>query len=201
MAQIVFDTNIFHARIHGAPVQIDIEARFSPPGGEERACRIVQASTGEMVFSAPLRPRYGDRIAVYASEFGHFEGDVERETEDGFAISLNLTETRRRKFAAQLTWRANREICRLPETRRHKRIVPKMQWTRLRMPDGTEKVARINDVSLAAVSAETAAEAAIGDRVAFGVKTAVVSRVFEGGFVAQFEEPFAEGELSEETWL
>lgn len=194
------NTDVSRERIHNA-VPVDLEARFMLPGGEEHACRIVEASTGELVFSTSIKPRYGDRIVVYVSELGRFEGDVERNIEGGFAIGLRLTENKHRKLAAQLVWFANRDRYDLPEARRHRRIVPRMQWTRVKLPDGKEKVVRINDVSLSGVSVESAAAIAVGDRVAFGLKTAVVGRIFEGGFVAQFEEPFADGELTEATRL
>jgi hypothetical protein len=180
-------------------VRIDLDGRFMLPGGEEHPCRVVEASTGEMVLATPVSARCGDRVVVYVSELGRFEGDVEHPVAAGFAISLSLTHSKHRRLAEQLTWLANRDLCDLPETRCHRRIVPRMAWTRVRMPDGKEKVARINDFSLVSISIETAAEVSVGDRVAFGVKSAVVKRLLEGGFVADFEEAFADGEVTEET--
>jgi len=200
--QFDFETAIYPHRLHGPPVQVDLCARFTLPGGEENVGRIVGASTGEMlVATAAAGPRYGDRVAVYAAELGRFEGDVERPTETGFAINLELSEAKRRRLAAQLVWFAHRDLYALPEARRHKRIVPKMPWTRVCMPGGKERVAQINDVSASGVSVEAQSDISIGDRVAFGVKTALVRRVFDGGFVAEFEEPFSEGEISEMTCL
>ncbi|WP_457795513.1 PilZ domain-containing protein [Methylocystis sp. S23] len=198
--ETVLDTGAFE-RIHGPTVRVDLEASLLLPGGREHACRIVEASTGEMAFATPLEPRYGDHVVVYVSELGRLEGDVERQTESGFAITLDLPERRRRRLAGQLIWFANRENCALSEARRHKRFVPRMPWTYVRMPDGKERVVQINDVSLTGVSVDAADKVAVGDRLAFGVKAAVVRRVFKGGFVAEFEEPFAEGEISETTRL
>jgi hypothetical protein len=195
--QTGFGTNIDRARLHGPAVSVDIEACLVLPDGDaEHPCRIVAASTGELGLMTLAHPRYGDRIRVYSPELGRFEGDVERETECGFVIGLDLAATRHRKLAAQLTWFANREACALPDARRHKRIVPRMQWTSICLSDG-ERAARINDISIIGVSVETSAVADIGDRVSFGVKTAVIDRIFDGGFVAKFDEPFEEGQLSE----
>lgn len=192
-----FETTIFHHRIHGPPVRLNLDARILFPGGEEHAGRIVEASTGELAFATSLAPRYGDRVIVYVREFGRLEGNVERPIDDGFTITLDLPEPRRRRLASQLVWFANRDSCGMHEARRHERFVPRMPWTIVRMPDGRQRFAQINDVSITGVSVDTAAQVCVGDRVAFGVKAAVVGRVFEGGFAAQFEEPFAEGELSE----
>jgi hypothetical protein len=182
-------------------VPVDLKGRFMLSGGQEHPCRIVEMSTCEMAFSTPIRPDPGARIVAYVSSLGRFEGHVERRTEDGFAIGLRLTETKHRKLAAQLLWLANRETFESPDGRRDERIVPVVQWTRIRTPDDKEKVVRINDISRWAVSVESAAKVAVGDRVRFGARTAIVGRLFEGGFVAQFEAPFAEGELTEATRL
>ena len=85
----------------------------------------------------------------------------------------------------------------MAEARRHERFVPRMPWTLVRTHHGDQRSAQINDLSISGVSVDAEANVRIGDRVAFGVKSALVGRVFDGGFAAQFEEPFAEGELSE----
>jgi hypothetical protein len=193
----IFETSIYYHRIHGPPVRVDLDARILFPGGVEHSGRIVEASSGELAFATPLTPRYGDRVIVYVREFGRLEGNVERPVEYGFTIALDLPETRRRRLASQLVWFANRDSCGMHDARRHERFVPQMPWTIVRMSDGRQRFAQINDVSITGVSVDTAAQVRVGDRVAFGVKVAVVGRVFEGGFAAQFEEPFAEGELSE----
>ncbi|PPD43180.1 MAG: pilus assembly protein PilZ [Methylocystis sp.] len=193
-----FNFDVSGCRAHN-PVRVDFEARVTLPEGQEHACRIVEMSTGEIVFFAPVQPRYGDRVVAYVPELGRFEGDVEREVEGGFAISLWLTEARRRRLAAQLVWFANRDFLGLPDSRRHRRIVPRMQWTRVRHIDGSEQIAEINDFSLCAISVDSPEPVALGERVAFGVKAAIVNRLFEGGFVAEFEEPFNEGEIDETT--
>jgi hypothetical protein len=182
-------------------VRIDLAGRFIPPDGEEHPCRILEMSPEAAVLSAPVQPREGDGVFVYLSEFGRLEAEVERHVADGFVVRLRLTDARRRKIAGQLVWYADRDYAGLPEGRRHKRIVPRMQWTRVKLANGKERIVAINDFSRSGVSVESALEVSPGDRVAFGVKTAIVGRVFDGGFAAELEEPFAEGELTETTPL
>lgn len=195
--QTGFEIDISRTPLHGPAVNVDLDACFNLPDGSEHPCRVIAASTGEMTLSTPARPGYGDRIIVHVLELGRFEGNVERQIAGGFAISLDLAVTRRRRLAAQLVWFANREVCGLPDARRHKRIVPRMPWTMIRMLEGRENVARINDVSLSGVSLQTSAQATVGERVSLGVKTAVVARVFDGGLVAEFDEYFGEGQISD----
>lgn len=197
----IFETTVYSHRLHGPPVSLALPARIVLPGGGEHSCRIVEASTGEFILAASPEPRYGDRVAIYTREFGRFEGHVERRTGNGFAVALDLPEPRRRRLASQLIWFANRDSCGMDEVRRHERFVPRMPWTSVRTPDGAQGFGQINDISIAGVSVNAAARVCVGDRVAIGIKAAVVGRVFDGGFAAEFEEPFAEGELSEATIL
>lgn len=196
-----FDASVSHQRIHGPPVSLSLDAHILFPGGVEQRGRMVAASTGEVALATAFTPRFGDRVIIYVREFGRLEGNVDRETESGFAITLDLPEDRRRRLANQLVWFANRDSCGMSDARRHERFVPRMPWTAVRTSDGRTRFARINDISVAGVSVDTDARVRVGDRVAFGVKVAVVGRVFDGGFAAQFEEPFAEGELSESLRL
>jgi hypothetical protein len=183
-------------RLHN-PVALDLEGRFMLPRGEEHPCRVVEMSTGEMALSTPISPDMGDRIIAYVRELGRFEGHVVSRARGGFAIGLRLTELKQRKLAGQLIWFANRDAADTPDGRRHRRIVPLVQWTRVRLPDGKEKVTKINDISVSGVSVETVADVVAGDRVVFGARTAIVGRVVEGGFVAEFENPLDEDELIE----
>ncbi|MCC3245263.1 PilZ domain-containing protein [Methylocystis sp. WRRC1] len=187
-------------RIHNS-VEVDLEGRFMLASGAEHPCRIVAMSTGEMLFSTPVRPRLGEKVIVYIAELGRFEGGVSRHEGEGFAIGLKLTEMKHRKLAEQLVWFANRDVLDLPENRRHKRIVPMLQWTIVRLSNGKEKTAKINDISLSGVSVEVNARPLVGGRVMVGSKAAKVVRLVDGGFVAEFEEPFAEGELDERIRL
>lgn len=187
-------------RLHNA-VEVDLEGRFMLACGAEHPCRIVEMSTGEMVFSTPVRPKLNEKIIAYLVELGRFEGEVTRFHDEGFAIGLKLTTLKHRRLAEQLVWFANRDVLDLPENRRHKRIVPMLQWTIVRLSNGKERTAKINDVSLSGVSVEVNARPLAGSRVVVGSKAAKVIRIIEGGFVAEFEEPFAEGELDERTRL
>ncbi|MBL1255227.1 MULTISPECIES: PilZ domain-containing protein [Methylocystis] len=195
--QAGFHIDIARTPLHGPTVRVDLDACLRLPDGSEHSCRIVEASTGEMALSALAEPCYGDKIFIHSAELGRFEGRVERQSDGGFAIGLDLIVTRRRKLAAQLIWFANRDAFGLPDARRHKRIVPRMPWTTICLQGGKENAAWINDVSCSGISVETSAHASIGDRVSLGVKTAVVGRIFDGGFVAEFDQYFEEGQISD----
>lgn len=192
--------NVAETRLFNA-VKVELDGRFMLPSGAEHACKIVEMSTGEMIFVTPVAPKLTEKIIVYISELGRFEGVVVRREPDGFAISLRLTELKHRKLAEQLVWFANRDLLELPESRRHRRIVPMMQRVVVHLNNGKERIGKINDLSATSVNVDVIATVLVGSQVVLGSRAATVTRVFEGGFVADFAEPFIEGELDETTRL
>lgn len=192
------ETRVFNA------VSVDMEGRFMTASGAEHPCRIAEMSTGAMKFATPAKPALGEKIIAYLTELGRFEGAVESLQDDGFTIGMTLTEARHKKLAEQLVWFANRDVLDMPDSRRHKRIVPLMQWTLVRLPNGKERMAKINDISQSGVNIEANVSLQnvtllVGSQVGVGSKQAVVKRLVPGGFVAEFTEPFGEGELNEST--
>ena len=143
----------------------------------------------------------GEKIVIYIAELGRFEGGVVRQEPAGFAIGMSLPKAKHVKLAEQLTWYGNREAWDLPDNRRFERIVPFTRRTPLHLSDGKEVIVKINDISVGGVNIETNFKLPQGAKVTLGAKSATVLRVFDEGFVAEFDNPFAEGELNEFTKL
>ncbi len=178
-------------------VKVDLEGRFMRASGVEARCRVVEMSTAGMTLASPANPPRGEKIIVYTGELGRFEGVVENSELDSFSIALKLTELKHKKLSEQLVWYTNRDALDLPEGRRHKRIVPMMQRVVLKLASGAEKIVKITDVSLTSVNIEAHIPTVEGQFVTLGQKAATVTRVFEGGFVADFSEPFDESGFDE----
>lgn len=183
-------------------VKVNLDGRFMPPSRAEHPCSIVEMSTGEIVISSAEKPALGERVIVYVAELGRFEGVVARHDPAGFALSMTLTAMKQQKLAEQLVWFANRDALQLEESRRHKRIAPLAQLTSVRLANGTEHVAKINDVSQSGVSVEISVSLLgvrllVGSRIFIGAKAATVLRVYKDGFVAEFEEFFDPAEIGE----
>ena len=79
----------------------------------------------------------GEHIVFYFDEIGRIEGPVTRLFNGGFASSIQATQHRREKLAAQLTWLMNRALLGAPETRRHDRSEPGNTQSQLTMPNGS----------------------------------------------------------------
>lgn len=182
-------------------VPVKLFGRYMLESRREYPCQTLEMSPGDMTLFAPVKAEVGEKVVVYLDEIGRFAGVAIRQIENGFAMTMNLPPMKRDKLADQLTWFANRHAFNLPEDRRHERIVPLMQRTLLRMPDGQELMVKIRDISLSGVGIETDARPALGARIVVGSTPAIVVRHFEGGIGGEFERPFNVGEIDESTRL
>jgi hypothetical protein len=182
-------------------VKVELHGRFMLPSRTEHECEVVEMSTQEIRISAPIGPEIGEKVIIYIAELGRFEGGVLRQEPAGFAIGMSLPKAKHHKLAEQLTWYGNREAWDLPDNRRYERIVPFTRRAPLHLSDGTEVIVKINDISIGGVNIETNFKLPQGAKVTLGAKSATVLRVFDGGFVAEFDTPFGESELNEFTKL
>jgi hypothetical protein len=182
-------------------VPVKLFGRYMLESRREFPCQTVEMSPGDMMLFAPVKAQIGEKVVVYLDQIGRFAGVTMRQSESGFALTMNLPPAKRDRLADQLTWFANRESCSLPDGRRHERIVPLMPRTLIRLPNGQEFLAKIRDVSLSGVGIETAARPTAGEQIMIGSTAAVVVRHFEGGIGAEFERPFTPGGLDESTRL
>jgi hypothetical protein len=181
--------------------KVELKGRFMLPSRSEHECRIVEMSTGEVTLATSIEPRIGEKIIVYIAELGRFEGEVTRPVANGFVIRMTLPKAKHARLAEQLTCYGNQATLDLPECRKAERVVPTQRRTTLRLFNGKESVVKIVDISCASVSVETSVKPLRESKVVVGARPATVLRLFEGGFVAEFETPFAEGELNEFTKL
>ena len=167
-------------------VQVNILGRFMLEDRREYPCQVIDMSPGGMAMITPVSGKVGERVVAYLDHLSRVEGRIVRLIEGGFAVELRNTMRKRDKIANVLTWLANRDELNLPEDRRHDRFVPKNPMTRIILPDGSEHVCRIIDVSLSGAALSTDAQAEKGDSIAIGKMRARVVRRIEGGIAVEF---------------
>ncbi len=143
-------------------------------------------SPGGMAMIAPVTGRVGERVIAYLDHLSRVEGQISRLIDGGFAVELQNTARKRDKIANVLTWLANRDELNLPEDRRHDRFVPKNPMTRMILPDGSEHMVRIIDVSLSGAAIATEIMPHMGDPITLGKMHARVVRPIEGGIAVEF---------------
>src|SRR6478736_6249998 len=167
-------------------VKVHLLGRYMLPDRREFPCQIINMSPGGLALLAPGIGNVGDRVIAYLDHIGRVEGRITRIIDNGFAMTVNATDRKRDKLAAQLTWLANRDILNLPEDRRHDRIVPRNPIAMLTLEDGTKMTCRIIDMSLsgAAIAAET--RPPLRSLVLLGKVQARLVRNLDEGFALEF---------------
>jgi len=158
--------------------------------GERRefACRTISISTEAIALVGPVRGAVGERVIVHFDEFGKLEGQIVRLMPDGFVMSIVLPDDRRARLAARIDWLDKHKHYKLPDDRRHKRIIPKHSLSTLMFPDGTVLGCFVIDMSVSGVAVSADVNPELGDVLAVGKIVGRVVRIFPEGFALRFIE-------------
>jgi PilZ domain len=167
-------------------VQVNLLGRYMLADRREFPCQVTNMSPGGMALMAPVNGKAGERVIAYVDHIGRLEGTIARQFPNGFAMTITATPRKRDKLAAQLTWLANRHVLGLPEDRRHDRIVPRDPRAILVLPDGTQSVCRVMDMSLSGAAVAAEDKPPIGTLVRLGKTQGRVIRHVDMGFAVEF---------------
>jgi hypothetical protein len=143
-------------------------------------------SPGDMYVICKGRPRSSERVVAYIDHLGRVEGNALTLDARGFTMSINATDRKREKLAAQLTWLANKHELGLPEDRRHDRLSPRTVVSELTMEDGTVYSCRIMDLSLSGAALDMETRPSLGTPVRLGNMRGRVVRHFSEGVAIEF---------------
>lgn len=168
-------------------VAVSLHGRMLSAAREEVDCVIIDMSPGDAQIEASAHVNVGDRIIAYIDHIGRIEGEVLSLGAKGhFVISINATERKREKLAAQLTWIANKHELGLPEDRRHERVAPRQNRSEIVLDDGRSYPCRIIDLSLSGAAIEISVRPALGTAVQLGNMRGRVVRHFQEGVAIEF---------------
>lgn len=168
--------------------------RFMRASRHEYPCKLTDISVSGGSMMSPVIVEMGENIVAYFDHIGGIEGTVVRLFEGGFAITMNVTQHKREKIAAQLTWLINKHELQAVPDRRHERVRAANEKSTLKLAEGITVECRVIDVSLSGASIETPARPAIGTEVVFGKLRCRVMRHHEHGIGVAFldiQEPEA----------
>jgi hypothetical protein len=169
-------------------VSVGVVGRFMREDKREYPCQVVNMSAGGMAILAPVTCAVGERIVAYLDNLGRIEGLVVRAFEGGFAVRILASLYKRERIANLLTWLINQKTLGLTEERKHERIVPRINASKLILPDGTVHNCRVIDVSLSGASVACAVKPEIGSMVILGRMRGRVVRHHDQGLALQFVE-------------
>lgn len=167
-------------------VKVQLYGRFMLEDRTEHVCQISEMSPGNVVIGTDIMANNGERVIAYIDHIGRVEGTVERLVSGGFLLSLIVSDRKKNKIAAQLTWLANKHELDTPEDRRHQRIAPRNPITTLSMADGRQYPCRIVDLSISGAAVELRMRPALNSQVILGTMRGRVARHFDEGVAIEF---------------
>ena len=176
-------------------VQVSFAGRLMLRNGDEFDAKVVQMSPGSALVTCTARPVLGERIVAYVDHIGRIEGQAWRIEEGGFGMTVEASQRKRDKIAAQLTWFANRDELSLPEDRRHARVRQKESKSVLRLPDGRAYPCNVIDLSVSGAAVAIEVRPARGTEVTLGTMRGKVARHFDGGIAIEFAKVLNEAKL------
>ena len=176
-------------------VQVSFSGRLMLRSGQEFDAEITQMSPGSARMASEARPSIGERIVAYVDHIGRIEGQTWCVDEDGFGMTVEASQRKRDKIAAQLTWFANRDELSLPEDRRHTRVRQKESASTLKLPDGRAYPCHVIDLSVSGAAVQIDVRPARGTEVMLGTMRGKVARHFDGGVAIEFAKVLSEARL------
>jgi hypothetical protein len=154
----------------------------------EFSCRIVDVSPSAVTLLVPVNGSLGERVIVHCDEFGKFEGTIARTLDRGFVLKIATTEEERARFATKIDWYEKNKNHEIPDSRQHKRILPKDPRSVLTLADGGQLECFIIDMSVSGVAVSADIKPAIGMPLAVGKVVGRVVRHLSEGFAVRFVE-------------
>lgn len=169
-------------------VPVQLFGRFMREDKQEYACQVINMSAGGIAILAPVTCFEGERIVAYLDNLGRIEGTVARLFDGGFAIKIMASFYKRERIANLLTWLINQKSLGLAEERKHERVVPRVNASKLILPNGEVHDCRVIDVSLSGASIACRAKPPVGTVVILGRMRGRVVRHHGQGVAIQFAE-------------
>ena len=169
-------------------VPVNVFGRFMREDKQEYPCQVINMSAGGMALLAPVNCDVGERIVAYLDNLGRIEGIVVRPFEGGFAVRILASLYKRERIANLLTWLVNQKALGLGEERKHERVVPRINASKLILPNGEVHNCRVIDVSLSGASVACTVKPPEGTVVILGHMRGRVVRHHDQGMAIQFVE-------------
>jgi hypothetical protein len=160
-------------------------------------CRLKDISVvgANMQADAPLV--VGEHLIVYLLHLGGLEGTVVGRTDDGFTMSISVTQRKREKLAVQIKrLSAQGEVSEAEERLFPRR--PVNEISKLVLFDGTVLDCPMLDVSRSGASIVTPIRPPVGTEVIFAERRAVVVRHHEEGVAVEFVNQQLEDAIAQE---
>lgn len=136
------------------------------------ACRATSMSPREAVVIAPVRGEPGERLSARFDHVGILKGQVSRLLPDGFAMTIEATDSERAGLAAKVAWLKRRTMHAAANHREYKRGLPHDPRSVILFADNRTQGCFIIDYSQSGVAVSADALPRIGSPIAVGTLVA-----------------------------
>lgn len=168
-------------------VALALPVRFMLLDQSEYVGTLRDISISGLFITAEAQPAADSPVIIYAGDIGRLEGTVSRREDDGFAVRLQTSNSKRDRIVEKLTLYLNPEFASDIGTRSYARI-PVDESAQLTLSDGRNVACRILDMSFGGVSLVVDGTLNIGDEVIVGRMRGRVVRRHDHGVAVAFDQ-------------
>lgn len=158
------------------------------PGINLFACRLRDLSPDHFTITAPVIAQVGDIVTAIFGPFGRLRGHVERNSDDGFSVTIDHREGERAALEQAISAFRNRVWSGTRERRTDHRFMPGNPRSVLSRPDAWDQPCLVVDYSASGAAISAGYQPEVGEVVSIGQITAEVVRIFDVGFAVRFFE-------------
>jgi hypothetical protein len=169
-------------------VGVVLSGRFMRENKQEYPCEASQMSAGGVALLAPVTCEEGERIVAYLQHVGRIEGVVVRLIDGGFVLGIQASPAKRERIVNLLTWLINQASLGLHDERKHERSAPRINASKIILPNGDVHGCRVLDVSLSGASIACAVKPPLDSVIVLGRMRGRVVRHHNQGVAIKFIE-------------
>jgi len=162
---------------------VSVEGRLMLPSGAEHNCQVVDVSEGGIALHCPVETEFRDKVIVYLTDLGRFEGQVVRFIANGFAIETQLNTSQRKRLVERIEWLQQGKTAgqRRTPPRRIPSNMELSDMTSMTVEPGAKTPCKILDISITGAHVETKKRPRLGTHVTVGrMLGRVVRHTLEG---------------------
>ena len=176
---------------------LSLPGRFMRSDKLDYPCRLKEISVVAASMQADVPLIVGEHLIVYLLHLGGLEGTVVGRTDDGFAMSISVTQRKRDKLSVQIKRLSTQGKVSGAEERLFPRR-PNNEIAKLVLFNGTVLDCPMLDVSRSGASIVTPIRPPVGTEVILAEQRAVVVRHHEEGVAVEFVNQRLEDALAHE---
>lgn len=170
------------------PGRYTLPERKASSGLSVFACRTQGITPMNATVSAPVVGKVDDPISANFDDIGLIHGHIARLIDGGFSMDIDAKANDIDNLASRIEWIKKKATQGVPDSRSHKRVLPRNPHSTLVMSDGERVQCFVMDMSSSGAAISADYRPPLGTPLAIGKIVGRVTRRLEAGFAVQFLE-------------